>query len=272
MNAAEKFDARATCIESLLCVGLDISLERIPSAFREERWPLFAFNRFIIERTHQFVSAYKPNIAFYEARGAEGLHELELTVAHLREVHPDILTICDAKRGDNATTNQAYATALFDRLGFDAVTLQPYMGSQALRPFLERSDKGCIVLCRTSNPDAELQGLEVLAPGHARSIPLWQAVAEKVRDEWNARGNCMLVVGATHPSVLRKVRELATDLTLLSPGIGSQGGDLRLAVQAGVNSAGRGLILSASRSVLYADDPAAEARTLRDAINDARAQ
>jgi len=200
------------------------------------------------------------------------MYELELTVAYLRAHHPDILTILDAKRGDNSTTNQAYATAIFDRLGVDAVTLQPYMGSAVLRPFLERVDKGCIVLCRTSNPgDHELQELAVLDAARGSSVPLWQWVAEKVRDDWNAQRSCMLVVGATQPEILGRVRALVGELTVLVPGIGSQGGDLAQVVRVGLNHARRGLILSASRSVIFSSDPAASARGVRDAINDLRA-
>ena len=270
MNAAQKYDARAAEVQSLLCVGLDPAPERLPPRFQHEPFPQFSFNQYVIEQTHRYVSAYKPNSAFYEARGAEGMHELEQTLRYLREQHPDILIICDAKRGDNANSNAAYASALFDRLGVDAVTLQPYMGSAVLAPFLARADKGCIVLCRTSSAhDDELQELRVQA-GTAPPVPLWQTVAERVRDVWNARGNCMLVVGATRPEIMRRVRQLASELTLLSPGIGAQGGDLEQAVRAGINAAGRGLILSASRSVIFSDDPGAEARALRDAINRAR--
>ena len=265
-----KYARRVAASGSLLCVGLDCALERIPERFRGEPQPQLAFNRFIIEQTHSFVSAYKPNIAFYEARGADGLRELALTLDHLRTHHPDIVTICDAKRGDNRTTNQAYATAIFDQLGFDSVTLQPYMGRAVLEPFLARHDKGCIVLCRTSNPgDAELQELSVRCEGGEHK-PLWRVVAERVRDHWNERGNCMLVVGATVPAVLREVRALAPDLPILAPGIGEQGGDVELATRAGVDASGGGLFLSASRSVIFSADPAREACALRDAINSFR--
>lgn len=258
----DKYNRRADAVDSLLCVGLDSALEKLPERFRADPQPQFAFNRWIIEQTHAYAAAYKPNIAFYEARGAAGLTDLALTLDYLRANHPDIYTICDAKRGDNSTSNRGYVTAIFDGFGFDAVTLQPYMGSQTLQPFLERADKDCIILCRTSNPgDGEFQDL--LIDGR----PLWQVVAEQVRDVWNRHANCLLVVGATRPDELRQVRALVGAMTLLVPGLGAQGGSVEQAVTAGINAAGKGLILNASRSIIFAADPAAEARALRDEIN-----
>ncbi len=258
----EKFNRRVDAVNSLLCVGLDSALDKLPERFRTDPHPQFAFNKWIIEHTHEFAAAYKPNIAFYEARGADGLADLALTLDYLRADYPDIFTICDAKRGDNSTSNAGYVTEIFDHFGFDAVTLQPYMGRQTLQPFLSRADKGCIVLCRTSNPgDDEFQDLLI------GGKPLWQVVAVKVRDDWNANGNCMLVVGATRPDELRRVRALVGDMTLLVPGLGAQGGGVEEAVTAGINASGKGMILNASRSIIFAADPAAEARALRDEIN-----
>ncbi len=263
MSVIEKYNQRVEAVNSLLCVGLDSTLARLPERFRAGAHPQFAFNRWIIEQTHTFVSAYKPNIAFYEARGEQGLHDLKLTLDYLHAQHPDILTICDAKRGDNSTTNAGYVAAIFDFLGFDAVTLQPYMGSQVLQPFLSRREKGCIVLCRTSNPgDEELQDLRM-----SDGRPLWQIVAENVSRTWNVNENCMLVVGATRPDELQQVRAIVGEMTLLVPGIGAQGGSIEEAVTAGINVQHNGLILNASRSVIFAADPAAEARGLRDDIN-----
>ncbi len=262
MDAVSKFNARADAVGSLLCVGLDSAWEKLPERFRREPEPQLAFNRWIIEQTHPYAAAYKPNMAFYEARGEQGWRALRDTMDILRAEHPDILTICDAKRADIGSTNAGYVQAIFDDLGFDAVTLHPYLGREALAPFLERADKGCIILCRTSNPGAgELQDLSV------GGKPLWQVVAETVRDSWNVHGNCMLVVGATYPDELRRVRALVGEMTLLVPGIGAQGGNVAATVQAGLNSARKGMIINASRSIIFADDPAAEARTLRDAIN-----
>jgi len=265
VNAIAKYDQRAQTINSLVCVGLDTPLERVPERFHSAEDVLFAFNQWIIDQTHPYAAAYKPNIAFYEAHGDAGLRSLKRTVDYLREHHPDILTICDAKRADIGSTNQGYVSAIFDWLGFDAVTLNPYLGREAMQPFLERQDKGCIVLCRTSNPGAgELQDLM------CEGKPLWQIVADKGSGEWNARGNCMLVAGATYPDELARIRALVGEMTLLIPGIGAQGGDVAQTVHAGANSAGRGMIINSSRAIILADDPAQAARDLRDAINDFR--
>lgn len=262
MSVILKFRRRAEAVDSLVCVGLDSDRAKLPPRFGGD---VVAFNRWIIGETHLFVCAYKPNIAFYEARGAEGWHDLQQTVDYLRTNHPEILIVCDAKRSDNRTSNAGYVKALFDQLGCDAVTLHPYMGRQSLAPFLERADKGCIILCRTSNPgDDELQNL--LVDGK----PLWSIVAEKVRDEWNENGNCMLVVGATHPKELAQVRQIVGDMPLLVPGVGAQGGDVHAATRAGMDSTRGGLIINASRSIIYSDDPATAAQQLRDDINAAR--
>jgi orotidine-5'-phosphate decarboxylase len=259
MNAIDKFNARADAIDSLVCVGLDSTLDKLPAQFGGSQ---AGFNRWIIEQTHPYAAAYKPNMAFYEARGEAGWRDLRETMDYLRAEHPDILTICDAKRADIGSTNAGYVQAIFDDLGFDAVTLHPYLGREALVPFLERADKGCIVLCRTSNPGAgELQDRAI------DGKPLWQVVAETVRDGWNANGNCMLVVGATYPDELRQVRALVGEMTLLVPGVGAQGGDVQATVTAGLNAAGKGIIVNSSRGIIFAEDPAAEARALRDAIN-----
>jgi len=262
MSPIAKYNARVEAAHSLVCVGLDSAPDRIPDRFAADESPQFAFNRWIIEQPHPYARAYKPNMAFYEAAGEAGWSALRQTMAYLRAEHPDILTICDAKRADIGSTNAGYVRAIFDDLGFDAVTLHPYLGQEALQPFLARADKGCILLCRTSNPGAgELQDLDV------GGRPLWQAVAERVRDAWNANGNCMLVVGATYPDELRRVRALVGEMPLLVPGIGAQGGDVQATVQAGLDAQGRGLIINSSRGIIHADDPGAAARELRNAIN-----
>src|SRR5581483_11396576 len=203
-----------------------------------------------------------PNAAFYEARGEQGLRELKMTMDYLIQNHPDIFTICDAKRADIGNTNNGYVFSIFDYFGFDAVTLHPYLGSEALKPFLERTDKASIILCRTSNPGAnEFQDLS------AGGKPVWQIVAEKVAKEWNSRNNCMLVVGATYPSEMKAVRDLVGDMTFLVPGVGAQGGDVKAAVLAGVNSQKLGMIVNSSRGIIFAADPAQEAKKLRDEIN-----
>jgi len=258
----DKYNRRVEQVDSLLCVGLDSDLAQLPERFKQEEFPQFAFNRWIIEQTHPFVSAYKPNSAFYEAQGEAGLTALRLTIDYLRESHPHILTICDAKRADIGSTNQGYVTAIFDRLGFDAVTLNPYLGQEALKPFLERHDKACIILCRTSNPGAgEFQDLTI------EGKPLWQIVAERVSTSWNTHGNCMLVAGATYPQELRQIREIVGDMTLLVPGVGAQGGDVAQTVRAGLNPNGSGMIINSSRGIIFADNPAIAAQSLRDEIN-----
>jgi len=264
-NVIDKYNSRADTVNSLLCVGLDSEYERLPERFKDAQLPQFAFNRWIIEQTYWYVSAYKPNMAFYEARGEEGLRSLVMTMDYLRYQHPDILTICDAKRADIGSTNQGYVAGLLDRLGFDAITLNPYLGREALAPFLNRADKGCILLCRTSNPGAsEFQDLKI------EGKPLWRVVAERVAQEWNTNNNCMLVAGATYPDELRAIRAAVGEMTLLVPGIGAQGGDVEQTVRAGLNTQKKGMIINVSRSILFAENPQHEAETLRDQINQYR--
>lgn len=262
MSIIDKYNTRAGQVNSLVCVGLDSDIRHVPARFLAGDMPQHDFNVWIIDQTHEFASAYKPNIAFYEARGDQGWRDLKATVDYLRTHHPDILTICDAKRADIGSTNQGYVEAIFDWLGFDAITLNPYLGREALRPFLDRADKGCILLCRTSNPGAgELQDLEV------SGRPLWSIIAQKIHEEWNQLGNCMLVAGATYPDEMSRIRHTVGDMTLLVPGIGAQGGDIERTIRAGVNRAGKGLIVNSARGIIFADDPAAEACALRDEIN-----
>lgn len=270
MKAVEKYNQRVDKANSLVCVGLDSEFEKIPEKFRALEFPQFEFNKEIIDRTHEYTSAYKPNFAFYEARGEGGVRELKMTVDYLHENFPDILTIADAKRADIGNTSEQYASSIFDWFGFDTVTLHPYLGGEALQPFLEREDKGCIILCRTSNAGAgEFQDLEVDGKpfGNAQGKPLWQVVVEHVRDEWNTKGNCMILMGATYPQELEKARELAPNMTFLTAGVDAQGGDAEKVVRAGCDWQGKGLIINSSRGIIFADDPGAEARRLRDEIN-----
>lgn len=265
MTALARWQSGSEAANSWVCVGLDTDLSRLPGSFRDHPQPQYAFNRWIIDETHLFAAAYKLNVAFYEARGEAGWAELRLTTEYLRQRAPAAFTICDAKRGDIGSTNAAYATAFFDTLGFDAITLHPYLGYEALEPFLSRADKACILLCRTSNPGArELQDLVV------EGRPLWLWIAERVAQYWNAQGNCMLVVGATYPDEMRRIRAAAGDIPFLVPGIGAQGGDLRATIRSGMNQQGGGLIINASRSIIFASDPGAAARDLRDQINQLR--
>ncbi len=264
-SAVRKLENRMHTSHSLLCVGLDPKLSQLPERFKGEAHPLFSFCREVIDATAVYACAFKPNTAFFEARGAQGWDELAMVFEHLRTAHPDLFTICDAKRADIGNTNRGYVRSIFDEFGADAITLHPYLGAEALAPFLEREDRTSVVLCRTSNPGAgELQDL-VLG-----GKPLWEHVAERVSRDWNVRGNCMLVVGATWPAEMRRVREIAPEMTFLVPGIGAQGGDVEATVQAGLRADGMGLMLSSSRAILYADDPAKAARETRDAIQAAR--
>ena len=239
-------------------------------------FPQFEFNKWIIEETHEYAAAYKPNSAFYEARGDAGMKELKMTMDYLIKNYPDIFTILDAKRADIGNTNNGYVTAIFDWLRFDAVTLYPYLGKEALLPFLERKDKASIILCRTSNPGAgDFQDLEVADPSTVlRAKPLWQVIAERVSKNWNKNNNCMLVVGATYPEKMRKIREITRDIpsdfpseiTFLVPGVGVQGGDIKSVLETGLNSEGLGLIINSSRGIIFSADPKSEAQKLCEEI------
>ncbi len=261
MNPIEKYNTRAQKINSLLCVGLDPDFEKIPERFRVMEYPQFEFSKWIIEETHEYAASYKTNSAFYEARGVEGMKELKMMIDYLKENYPDIFTILDAKRGDIGNTNKGYVTYAFDWLGFDSVTLHPYLGQEALQPFLERKDRVSVILCRTSNPGAgELQDLA------SKGKMLWRIVAEKVSEEWNKNNNCMLVVGATYPEEMRKIREVTGGMTFLVPGIGKQGGDLEAVMKNGLNSEGLGLLISSTSGVIFAENPKEEARKLCEEI------
>lgn len=247
---------------SLLCVGLDSDLEKIPRKFRKKKYPQFEFNKWVIGQTSGLVCAYKPNSAFYEAQGAEGIKQLKMTCDYLRERYPDIFIILDAKRADIGSSNKGYVKFIFDWLDVDAVTLHPYLGEEAIRPFLARRDKAAIILCRTSNPGAgEFQDLKISGE------PLYKTVARRVVKEWNKNENCMLVVGATYPKELSEVREIAGDITFLVPGIGVQGGDVCKTVRAGLNSKKAGMIINSSRAIIFSSNPRAQAEKLRDLIN-----
>ena len=268
MTFLEKLAGATRAHSSLLCVGLDVSLDSLPEGLPRTPAGVVEFNRAIVEATADLVCAYKPNLAFYEALGPAGLEALLET----RElIPPEIPVIADAKRGDVGHTASAYARALFDFYSFDAVTASPYLGRDALEPFLERAERGVFVLCRTSNPGArDLQDLVV------GGEPLYRVVARLV-GEWNRHGNAGLVVGATYPREIAEVRAIAPTLPLLIPGVGAQAGDLAAAVRAGIDANGELAIVNSSRQVLYASsgrDFAAAARAaaivLKGEINRAR--
>jgi orotidine-5'-phosphate decarboxylase len=256
---------------SLLCVGLDPDMAHIPARLRGAPDPIYAFCTAIVEATADLVCAFKPNSAFFEALGTAGMETLRRVIA---AVPRDVPVILDAKRGDIGSTAAAYARSAFEVLGASAITLNPYLGGDALAPFLRYADRGCLVLCKTSNPgSADLQDLQLAGAG-----PLYLEVARRAQTSWNAHGNAGLVVGATYPGELSAVRELCPGLPLLVPGVGAQGGDLALAVRSAVDRRGERAIINASRSVLYAsasDDFAQAARSealrLREEINAALA-
>lgn len=263
INASEKYDIRAQEINSLVCVGLDPEFAKIPEKFKALENPQFEFNKFIIDQTHEYAAAYKPNSAFYEARGEQGIKELKMTFDYLRENHPTIFTILDAKRADIGNTNNGYADFAFEWLGADSITLHPYLGKEALAPFLGRRDKSSIILVKTSNPGSgEFQDL-TLGDRHEN---LWQHIAHVAAYEWNTHNNIMLVVGATYTEELKKARELSGKVTFLIPGIGAQGGDVKAVVEAAKNDEGRGMIINSSRGIIFAENPKEEARKLRDEV------
>lgn len=265
MTFRQKLERAARTNRSLLCVGLDPDPDRLPIA------DTAAFLTAVIEATKDLVCAYKPNLAFYEQLGEAGYAALR---SALRAIPDEIPVIGDAKRGDVPHTNRAYARALFDELGFDAVTVHPYLGGDALEPFLEREDRAVFILCRTSNPGArDLQDLPVGTAGR----PLYEVIAEHAR-AWNRRGNVGLVVGATYPAELAQIRTRCPDMLFLVPGIGAQQGEVKAALGAGLDAQGGGLIINASRAVLYASAGAdfaqaarREAEALRNAIERERA-
>lgn len=229
----------------MLCVGLDPDLARMPAVLRNEAQPLFAFNRAIIEATAPFACAFKPQFAHYAAE--DRLDELKATLAFLRERFPEKITILDAKRGDIGNTAVRYAREAFGIYGADAVTVNPYMGGDTIAPFSDDPAHGVFVLCRTSNPGSgEFQSLSV------NGQPLFEVVARRANEDWNRNNNLGLVVGATYPSELRRVRAVAPSLPLLVPGVGAQGGDLAAVLREGRDASGFGLLINSSRDIIYA--------------------
>jgi orotidine-5'-phosphate decarboxylase len=266
MNFIELLNNAIDKNNSLVCVGLDPVLGKLPEEFKAKEKPFFEFNKSIIEATHDLVCAYKPNSAFYEALGADGISQLKETCDYIKQNYPDIPIILDAKRGDIGSTNNGYVEFAFDYLGCDAITLHPYMGQDSLQPFLDRMDNGCIILCQTSNEgSSEFQSLE------ANGEKLYKTVAGAVAKKWNKNGNCLLVVGATYPEKLKEIRKITGDeMTFLVPGIGAQGGDVEATLKAGLNASGKGLIINSSRAIIYAENPRQETENLQRQINQYR--
>ena len=267
MNFIESLNAAWTNNNSLLCVGLDPDPAKFPAHLKGKPDAIFEFCKSIADATADLVCCFKPQIAYFAAHRAED--QLEALIAHIHTQHPGTPVILDAKRGDIGNTAEQYAIEAFERFHADALTVNPYMGRDSIEPYLAYPDKGVILLCRTSNPGgSDLQFLDVCGE------KLYEHVARRVAQEWNASGQCALVVGATFPAEIARVRALVGEMPLLVPGIGAQGGDIEATVQAGRSTPGTGLMINSSRAILYAgkgEDYAAAARhaaqATRDAIN-----
>jgi orotidine-5'-phosphate decarboxylase len=262
----EKLSAAWSTNNSLLCVGLDPDVTRFPAELQGKPQAIFDFCKAMIDATADSACAFKPQIAYFAALRAED--QLEAICAYLRQYHPRIPIVLDAKRGDIGATAEQYAREAFERYNADAVTINPYMGFDSAAPYLEWKDRGTIVLCRTSNPGgSDLQFLE------ANGRPLYQHVAHMVATKWNTNGQCALVVGATFPEELSRVRAIVGDMPLLVPGIGAQGGDIAATVKAGRTAIGSGMMINSSRAILYAaknGSLAACAQAARQAARDTR--
>lgn len=283
---------------NFVCVGLDSEFTKIPTSAHcignecevDIANTIVAFNRSIVEATCDLVCSYKPNMAFYEAHGAEGIAALQRTIMDIHAIAPDVPVILDFKRGDIGNTNIGYAKIAFEYLKADAITVHPYLGGEALQPFLKYKNKGIFVLCRTSNPGAgEFQDRDVALTDDDQTIffgdekyedqereewpgflPLYQYIAYRVERVWNKNGNCGLVVGATYPKELREVREIVGDIPILIPGIGAQGGDVEKTVTAGTDSRGKGMIINSSRGIIFSENRRSKAGELRNLINQYR--
>ena len=263
----DRLDKASTATQSLVCVGLDPDLARMPIP------DVFEFNRAIVDATAGSVCAYKPNLAFYEAMGLAGLEDLQKTITHIRTAAPTAIIIGDAKRGDIGPSAKAYAKALFEVWGFDAITINAWGGQDTVAPFIEDEAKGVFVWCRGSNPgSANFQDVQIVADG--TSMPLYRNMALACQD-WNINGNIGLVVGATVPEQLQEVRAACPAMPFLIPGVGAQGGDLEAAVRHGTDSRGRGALINSSRGIIYASNgadfaqaAAQEADKLRTSINE----
>ena len=257
MNFQDKLDKAISKNNSLLCVGLDPDPSKLKKGQSQ-----FEFNKNIIDQTAGLVCAFKPQIAFYAAAGLKVLEDLEKTIKYIHENYQTVPVILDAKRGDVGHTSEMYAKEVFDVYGADAVTVNPYCGFDSLEPFFNRRDKGVIVLCRTSNPSAvDFQDLRF------DGEPLFIKVAKKVVDWDKKYKNLLLVVGATYTDEMKKIREITPMMTFFVPGVGSQGGNLQNTLRSGLRSDGRGLIISSSRGIIYAQNPRKAAQKLKDETN-----
>lgn len=245
MTFTEQLSAAWQRNDSLLCVGLDPDPAKLPLSLTGTGGAIFSFCREIVDATADLVCAFKPQIAYFHSQRAED--QLEQLIEYIHDAHPGIPVILDAKRGDIGSTAEHYAIEAFDRYKADAVTVSPYMGFDSMSPYLAHPGKGVIVLCRTSNPGgSDVQFLQV------DGKPLYQVVAEAARERWNTNGQMGLVVGATFPNEIARVRQIVGDMPLLIPGIGAQGGDIEATVKAGRTADGTGMMINSSRAILYA--------------------
>lgn len=283
MSFRQKLDTIIQKNNSLVCVGLDPDRNKLPENITHQENPIFTFNKAIVDATHDLVCCYKPNPAFYEANGEQGIKELRLTCDYIHGIYPEIPIIIDAKRGDIGNTNRGYAQYVFDYYKGDAITVMPYMGIESLSCFFEYEDKGIIVGCHSSNPGAKefqeklffterpqgVEGITEQKPKH-----LYEIVAEELMKQYGDNPNTMIFMGATYPQQLTDIRKIVGDMTFLVPGVGSQGGDIESFVKSGLNSKNAGLIINASRSIIFASsendfaEKAKEAtKKLKDEIN-----
>ena len=271
MTFIESLNTAWATNNSLLCVGLDPDPAKFPAHLKSKPDAIFEFCKSIADATADLACCFKPQIAYFAANRAED--QLEGLIAHIHDNHPGIPVILDAKRGDIGSTAEQYAVEIFERYKADAITVNPYMGKDSVDPYLAYADKGVILLCRTSNPGgSDLQFLDVGTVGKPKK--LYEHVAELVATKWNTTGQCALVVGATFPGEIARVREIVGDMPLLVPGIGAQGGDVEATLNAGKTAVGTGLMINSSRAILYAgkdENYAAAARKAaietRDLIN-----
>jgi orotidine-5'-phosphate decarboxylase len=269
MSFKDKYEYVVAKNNSLVCVGLDSDITKLPAIFRQNENPQFEFNKAIVDATNDLVCCYKPNPAFYEARGHKGIKELKMTCDYIKGIYPDVPIIIDAKRGDIGNTNEGYVSYVFDYYDADAITVMPYMGIESLNAFFQREGRGIIVGCHSSNPGAkEFQELRI------ENQPLYQIVAEEIMKQHGDNPNTMMFMGATYPEQLTEIRKIVGDMIFLVPGIGSQGGDVEKTIKAGLNSQNSGLIINSSRGIIFAsseNDFAEKARVetiqLRDTIN-----
>ncbi len=250
---------------SLVCVGLDSTIEKLPESFKLRDNPQFEFNKAIIDATHEFACVYKPNPAFYEANGDKGIRELKMTCDYISGIYPEIPVIIDAKRGDIGNTNEGYAKYVFEYLKADAITVMPYMGIESLTSFFKYEDKGIIVGCHSSNAGAkEFQELKI------DGAPLYEIVAKEIVKQHGDNPNTMMFMGATYPEQLTEIRKIVGDMTFLVPGVGAQGGDVESFVKAGLNSKKAGLLINSSRGIIFASNGEDFAQRAKEETNKLR--